>query len=393
MMRRFARTAGFAAAASAISAGVCAVCASEEEDSKKPQMKFRMLGNTGLQVSVLSYGFWATFGSKTNLLDDEGLQAAVACLRTARNGGINLFDNAEVYGNGEAEILMGKAIKILQAEDPVKWRRSDLIITTKIFWGFKGGVNEKGLSRKHIMEGTNAALARLQLDYVDLIFCHRPDPLTPTETVVRAMSDVVRSGKATAWGTSEWSAQQITEAFFIAQREGLEPPSFDQPQYNMMHRERIEREYFPLYASPYKYGLTIWSPLSSGLLTGKYNVTVPEGSRASDPAYVWLKDNIKRWRAEGKIDKVAQLEAYAKEHLSCTMSQLAIAWCVKNPNVSTVLLGATHSQQLEENLAALPVVAKLTPEHMAAIEVILSNAPEKYSGVGGDTRFRSIDTL
>lgn len=300
---------------------------------------------------------------------------------------------AEVYGNGEAEILMGKAIKHLQAEDPVKWRRTDLIITTKIFWGFRGGVNEKGLSRKHILEGTAAALARLQVDYVDLIFCHRPDPLTPTETVVRAMSDVVRSGKATAWGTSEWSAQQITEAFFIAQREGLEPPSFDQPQYNMMHRERVEKEYFPLYRAPYSYGLTVWSPLSSGLLTGKYNTSVPEGSRATDPAYAWLQDNIKKWRQEGKIDKVAKLEAYAKEHLGCSMTQLAIAWCAKNPNVSTVLLGATNPAQLEENLAAMSVVHKLTPEHMNAIEAILGNAPEKYTGVGGDTRFRSIDSI
>jgi len=303
------------------------------EPAAPVKMKYRVLGNTGLQVSVLSYGFWATFGSKADLQDEEGLEHACACLRTARDAGVNLFDNAEVYGSGQAEVLMGKAIKKLEKEDPVKWRRSDIIITTKIFWGMNEktrGVNEKGLSKKHIMEGTQEALDRLQVSYVDLIFCHRPDPFTPTETVVRAMTDVVRSGKATAWGTSEWSAQQITEAFFIAQREGLEPPSFEQPQYNCFHRERFEREYAPLYAAPYRYGTTIWSPLASGLLTGKYNEDVPAGSRAADPSFVWLQDNIAAWKKEGKIEKVKKLEAYAQAHLGCNVGQLAIAWCVKN---------------------------------------------------------------
>jgi aryl-alcohol dehydrogenase-like predicted oxidoreductase len=182
-------------------------------------MYYRMLGNTGLKVSVLSYGFWATFGMKSDLKSNEGVNMAKDCLRVARDAGINLFDNAEVYANGEAEVIMGEAIKQLQQEDPVKWRRSDLVITTKIFWG-GAGPNEGGLSRKHVLEGTDAALKRLQTSYVDLIFCHRPDPLTPTETVVRAMTDVVRSGRATAWGTSEWSAQQITEAIWIARAYG-----------------------------------------------------------------------------------------------------------------------------------------------------------------------------
>ena len=298
------------------------------ETKKTPKMKYRMLGNTGLQVSVLSFGFWATFGTKDSLKDEAGLASCLACLRTARDAGVNLFDNAEVYGGGEAENLMGRALQILVAEDPVKWRRSDLIITTKIFWGFQGGVNEKGLSKKHIMEGTEAALRRLQMDYVDLIFCHRPDPLTPTETVVRAMTDVVRSGKATAWGTSEWSAQQITEAFFIAQREGLEPPAFDQPQYHMFHRERVEREHTPLYNAPYRYGLTTWSPLASGLLTGKYNTQIPPGTRASDPNYTWLRTVIESWTKDGKIDKVRQLEEFARVELGCSLAQLAVAWCV-----------------------------------------------------------------
>lgn len=200
-----------------------------------------MLGNTGLQVSVLSFGFWATFGAKDEVKGNAGIETAKECLRVARKAGINLFDNAEVYGtpNGEAERIMGLAIKSLREDDPNLWRRSELIITTKIFWGGKG-VNEAGLSRKHINEGISAACKRLQVDYVDLVFCHRPDPLTPTSTVVRAMSDVVKNGKATAWGTSEWSAQQITEAIWIAKTQGLEPPSYEQPQYSMFHRRRFE---------------------------------------------------------------------------------------------------------------------------------------------------------
>jgi hypothetical protein len=202
-----------------------AYCDAKESDKPKVsppapvKMYYRMLGNTGLKVSVLSYGFWATFGMKSDLKSNEGVNMAKDCLRVARDAGINLFDNAEVYANGEAEVIMGEAIRQLQLEDPVKWRRSDLIITTKIFWGGQGP-NEGGLSRKHVLEGTDAALKRLQMSYVDLIFCHRPDPLTPTETVVRAMTDVVRSGRATAWGTSEWSAQQITEAIWIARTYG-----------------------------------------------------------------------------------------------------------------------------------------------------------------------------
>ena len=242
----------------------------------------------------------------------------------------------------------------MQKEDPEKWRRSDLIITTKVFWG-GNGVNEKGLSKKHIDEGVANSLQRLQLDYVDLLFCHRPDPFTPTETVVRSMSDVVRSGKAKAWGTSEWSAQQITEAVWIARQYGLEPPSFEQPQYHCFHRARFESEYAPLFTPNYNIGTTIWSPLASGLLTGKYNDTIPSGSRVDMANYGWLRDMLTKWREEGKIEKVKQLSEYANSKLNCSVGQLAIAWVVKNKNVSTVLLGATKPSQLEENFGAIEV--------------------------------------
>eukprot|EP00466_Bigelowiella_natans_P001912 jgi/Bigna1/89898/estExt_fgenesh1_pg.C_570093 len=227
-----ATSAGLSVAAAVAAFGVQSagknLAVAEEKTNK---MAYRMLGNSGLQVSVLAYGFWATFGDKNDLKGDSGVDMAKKCLRAARKGGVNLFDNAEGYGSGRAERIMG--------EDPALWRRSDILITTKIFWGGRG-VNELGLSRKHIVEGLDAACKRLQTEYVDLVFCHRPDPLTPTETVVRAMTDAVRSGKATAWGTSEWSAQQITEAVWIARQYGLEPPMFEQPQYHMFWRERLE---------------------------------------------------------------------------------------------------------------------------------------------------------
>jgi len=352
-----------------------------------------MLGNTGLQVSVLSYGFWATFGAKEGLCDQEGIEKAKACLRVARKGGVNLFDNAEVYGTprGAAEEIMGEAISQLQQEDPDGWRRSDIMITTKIFWG-GNGVNEKGLSRKHIYEGIEAACRRLQVDYVDLVFCHRPDPFTPTATVVRAMTEQVRRGKAMAWGTSEWSAQQITEAFWIAKEQGLIPPQFEQPQYNLNHRERFEREYAPLYRAPYNMGTTIWSPLASGILTGKYNSGIPEGSRLTQKGYEWLQEGLLRLQQDGTLEKIATLSQYAQEHFDCSMAQLALAWCVQNKNVSTVLLGATKPSQLEENLSALQVVSKLTDLHMAKIDEMMNNKPTAYQGYGG-SGMRAIDTI
>lgn len=353
-------------------------------NGEQPNMYYRMLGNTGLQVSVLSFGFWATFGVKEGLKDQDGVKMAKACLKLARAHGVNLFDNAETYGNpmGEAERVMGQAIAELEAEDPEHWRRSELLITTKIFWGGKG-VNERGLSRKHILEGIEAALDRLQVDYVDLVFCHRPDPHTPTETVVQAMTDAVRRGAATAWGTSEWSAQQLTEAFWIARSLGLEPPQFEQPQYNMLKRDRFEQEYHPLFKAPYNLGTTIWSPLASGILTGKYNDGIPEGSRLTQEGYGFLVGRLEEHKAAGAIDKVQKLEAFAKEHFGASVTQLALAWCLKNPNVSTVLLGATKLSQLEENLGALKVLEAMKNEHVLAIEEILQNKPTPYMGYGG----------
>jgi aryl-alcohol dehydrogenase-like predicted oxidoreductase len=223
----------------------------------------------------------------------------------------------------------------------------------------------------------------LQVDYVDLVFCHRPDPYTPTETVVRAMTEQIRRGKAMAWGTSEWSAQQITEAYWIAQAKGLIPPQFEQPQYNLNHRDRFEQEYAPLYNAPYNMGTTIWSPLGSGILTGKYNNGIPEGSRMTQKGYEWLQSFLEQFKQDGTLNKIAKLTEFAKEELDCSMAQLALAWCVKNSNVSTVLLGATKPSQLEENLAALDVVQKMTDTHMEQIDAIMNNKPAPYAGFGG----------
>lgn len=332
--------------------------------------------------SVLGLGFWATFGVKVGLLDKEGIETAKKIMTIARKGGVNLFDNAEVYGNpkGEAERIFGEAYSDLLAEDPELWRRSDVLITTKLFWG-GDGKNENGLSRKHIMEGMEASLKRLKLDYVDLVFCHRPDSATATEMVVRAMSDLVRNGKAMAWGTSEWSAQQITEAYWIARELGLEPPTIEQPQYHMFHRERFEKEYFPMFKQPYNMATTIWSPLASGLLTGKYNDGIPEGSRVSQKGYEWLQSILEEWKESGKLDRVKALSDYAKKNLDCSTSQLAIAWCIKNKNVSTVLLGATKVEQIEDNLKSIQVAEKLTDKNMEEIDEILGNKPDTYWGM------------
>lgn len=313
-------------------------------------------------------------------MDREGIESAKEILTIARKGGINFFDNAESYGKppGAAEQIFGQAYKELREEDPVLWRRSEIVLTTKLFWGGYG-VNERGLSRKHIMEAMEASLARLQVDYVDVIYCHRSDKLMPTENVVRAMTDLVRQNKATAWATSEWSAQQITEAFWIARSMGLEPPQVEQSQYHMFDRERIEKEYYPIYKAPYGIGLTVYSPLACGLLTGKYSDgTLPEGSRAKQTGFTWLEGVIQKWEAEGKLSKVKELTAYAKEKFDCTTADLALAWCATNPNVSCVLLGATKPEQIVANLKAVEVAKKMTPSDMAAIEAILGNKPADY---------------
>jgi len=348
----------------------------KKEEDPAVDMEYRMLGGTGLMVSTLSFGFWATYGVK------EGVDRCVSVMRICRAAGINFFDNAEAYGkeNGDAETIMGEAIQVLRKEDEKLWRRSDICVTTKLFWGGKGN-NEAGLSRKHLIEGMNASLKRLQMDYVDVVYCHRADPLTPTEETVRGMTQLIRDGKAMYWGTSEWSAQQITEAFWIAKTEGLIAPSVEQPQYNMFEREKVEKEFVRLYDAPYKMGTTIWSPLKSGILTGKYNKDVPDGSRMAEKGYEWLAKTWGATKAE-RIPIVEKLMTLAKEKLDTSVTCLAIAWCAKNKNVSTVLLGATKEHQIRENLQALAVVKKLTPEIMKEIDEILGNKPSQPSGWG-----------
>jgi voltage-dependent potassium channel beta subunit len=275
---------------------------------------------------------------------------------------VNYFDNAEAYASGQAEIVMGNVLK------ETGWRRESYIVSTKIFWG-GAGPNDRGLSYKHIVEGANNALRRLQLDYVDLIFCHRPDPETPIEETVRAMDLIIRQGKAFYWGTSEWSAADILRADGIARQYGLTPPSMEQPQYNMFTRERFEKEYTPLYKE-LGYGTTIWSPLASGILTGKYNEGIPDGSRMALKGFEWLRDNL----TPEKIESVKKLTVLAGE-LGCTTAQLALAWCLKNPHVSTVITGASRAAQVTENMKALEVVPLMTGEVMEKIEEILGNKP------------------
>ncbi|MBN1971895.1 MAG: aldo/keto reductase [Candidatus Delongbacteria bacterium] len=323
-------------------------------------MKYRFLGKTGLKVSELSFGSWVTFG---NQLD---IDKAFSIMKTAYDSGINFFDNAEAYANGMSEEIMGQVIK------KAGWKRSDLVISTKIFWGGKGP-NDTGLSRKHILEGTAAALKRLQLDYVDLIFCHRPDYDTPIEETVRAMTYIVNSGRAMYWGTSEWSSEQIMEAYHIARREHLIPPVMEQPQYNMFERNKIEREYLPLYDFP-GLGTTIWSPLASGLLTGKYIDAIPDGSRLTLPGYEWLRSRFETPEGIANMEKVVKLKKVS-DKLGVSLTQMSLAWCLKNKNVSTVILGATTENQLIENLKSAQIVEKLNCDIMSEIELILDNKP------------------
>ena len=365
----------------------------KENEKTDQKMYYRMLGGPGLQVSVLSFGFWATYGVKEGLTNEEGIIKAKECMQIAREKGINVFDFADTYGNpsGAAEEIMGEAMSYLQKENQENWRRSEIIVSTKIFWGGTG-VNESGLSRKHINEGLDASLRRLQVDYVDLLFCHRPDPFTPTDTIVRGMTDIVRSGRATAWGTSEWSAQQITEAYWIAVMQGLEPPQFEQPHYNMLKRDRVETEYHPLYQEPYQIGTTVWSPLASGILTGKYNNGIPKGSRLTQKGYEFLINSLELHKNRGNIEKIKKLADYASSNLGCSLTELALAWCIKNKNVSTVILGITNPDQLKENLNCLPVAEKLTSKQMEEIDEILDNKPEPYTGFGGQG-MRQIVTI
>jgi voltage-dependent potassium channel beta subunit len=324
-------------------------------------MEYRFLGKSGLKISALSLGSWVTFG------DQIGEDVAAACMKAAWESGVNFFDTAEGYAQGKAESMMGHILK------KFGWKRSDLVVSTKIFWG-GDGPNDSGLSRKHILEGLTASLSRLQLEYVDLVFCHRPDKDTPIEETVRAMSFLVDRGRAIYWGTSEWSAEQIRTAYDFARSERLIPPAMEQPQYNMFHRERVESEYCRLY-DEIGLGTTVWSPLASGFLSGKYLRGVPAGSRLSLKNYQWLKKRFEGPQAEEQLGKVRKLGRVASE-LSVTLPQLGLAWCLKNPHVSSVITGASRAEQVVENMKAVEVAKKLSTEVMAKIEKILGNKPQ-----------------
>lgn len=317
-------------------------------------MKYRHLGKTGIRVSELSFGSWVTFHNQADVKLAQNMMAA------AYDEGVNFFDNAEVYAGGKSEQVMSDALKKL------KWRRGSYLVSTKIYWGLHDGINEKNtLNRKRLIEGINGSLERLQLDYVDLIYCHRPDTTTPIEETVWAMHNIIEWGKAMYWGTSEWSAAEITQAIEIAERHHLHKPVVEQPQYNMFERKRMEGEYARFYKD-YNYGSTIWSPLASGLLSGKYQKGIPADSRGALKGYDWLKDTLTN---KEKLAKVAALEPIAQE-LGCKLSQLALAWCLKNPFVSTVITGASRVEQVTENMKASEVVDKITPEIMERIDAI-----------------------
>ncbi|HVE48149.1 MAG TPA: aldo/keto reductase [Casimicrobiaceae bacterium] len=320
-------------------------------------MNYRRLGRSGLKVSELSFGSWVTYG---NQLQGD---SARECMAAAYDAGVNFFDNAEVYAKGRSETIMGESLRQLG------WRRSSYIVSTKFFWGLFDGPNEKStLNRKYLMQAIDASLTRLGLEYVDLVFCHRADPDTPIEETVHAMHDMITAGKVHYWGTSEWSAAEISEAWHIAERHHLHKPAMEQPQYNLLHRERVEEEYARLYKD-LGIGLTTWSPLASGLLSGKYNEgRIPSDSRGAVKGYEWLAERL---TDPAKVAVVKKLAPIADE-LSCTPAQLAIAWCLKNPNVSTVITGASRVGQVRENMQALDVVSRLTPEVLARIEATLS---------------------
>jgi voltage-dependent potassium channel beta subunit len=317
-------------------------------------MSYRHLGRSGLQVSVLSFGSWVSFGGQL------GLETATDCLAAARSAGVNFFDNAESYAGGESEHIMGKAIAELG------WPRESYVISTKFFWGLGEGPNQQNtLNRKYLLNAIDRSLERFGLDFVDLVFCHRADPHTPIEETVWAMHDIVASGRARYWGTSEWSADEIRAAWEIAERHHLRKPVMEQPQYNLLERDKVEREYVRLYEDV-GLGLTTWSPLASGLLTGKYLDGVPDGSRATLPGYEWLRDHLTDPDSNQKVRRLTMVS----ERLGCSLAQLAIAWCAANPHVSTVITGASTVDQVHENLNALDVLSLLTPDVLEEIDAL-----------------------
>ena len=315
-------------------------------------MQYRRLGQAGIKVSVLSFGSWITFAKQLPL------DNALACMQAAHDAGVNFFDNAEAYEKGESEKLMGQALKELG------WARETYLVSTKFFWGIVPGVNTKNtLNRKYLRQAMERSLERFGLDFIDLVFCHRPDPETPIEETVFTMSEMVSSGKAHYWGTSEWSAKELLEAYEIAERYHLHKPTMEQPQYHLFHRERLEVEYDPLFKK-YQMGTTIWSPLASGILSGKYLDGIPADSRANLPGYEWLREKL---TDQATLNKVRKLKVIS-DRLGCSLSQLALAWCASNPNVSTVITGASRVEQVHENMKSLGVLELLTPSVLQDIE-------------------------
>lgn len=324
-------------------------------------MEYRRMGKTGLQLSVLSFGSWVSFHKQ---IDDS---LADELMGIAYDNGVNFFDNAEVYALGESEKMMGRVLK------KKNWDRTSYTISSKTFWGWRGKENkpnQTGLSRKHVMESCNEALQRLQVDYLDLFFCHRPDKNTPIEETVWTMHNLIQQGKILYWGTSEWSGVEIMEAHRVAHQYGLIGPAMEQPQYNLFERNKMENEFLMVFKTV-GMGTTIWSPLASGLLSGKYNDGIPEDSRFGLTGFDWLKD---RWMKDEMLKKVKALSSLAKE-LGITMAQLSIAWCIKNPDVTTAILGATRKEQLVENLGSLDAAEKLNTEIMQRIEDIVQTKP------------------
>ena len=321
------------------------------------KMQYRRLGRSGLQVSALSFGSWVSFDNQ--MKDDLALE----CMQAAYDAGCNFFDNAEGYAAGESEAIMGRVLQQLG------WARHSYIISTKFYWGIHGNVRNmrNTLNRKYLMHAIEGSLERFQSDCIDLVYCHRPDPDTPIEETVWAMSDIVSSGKALYWGTSEWSADEIRAAWMIADRHHLHKPVMEQPQYNLFARDRVETEYARLYED-LGLGTTIWSPLASGLLTGKYSNGVPSDSRGALPGYEWLAERLTDDRTLGKVENLRPIAA----ELGCSLAQMSIAWCLLNPNVSTVITGASRPSQVLENFEALEVLRSLTPDVAARIEATVA---------------------